>query len=54
MTAAEPVLRRPGNAYNIFILVLTIFSLAIMVLLLLPVTPEEHDLLTPLRQCWSA
>ncbi len=46
MTDAEPVLRKPGNAYNIFILVLTIFSLAIMVLLLLPVTPAERDLLT--------
>ena len=46
MSAEAPVLRRPGNAYNIFILVLTIFSLVIMVLLLLPVTPAEHDLLT--------
>ncbi len=46
MTHAAPVLRRPGNAYNIFILVLTIFSLVIMVLLLLPVTPAERDLLT--------
>ncbi len=46
MTAAAPVLRRPGNAYNIFILVLTIFSLVIMVLLLLPITPAERDLLT--------
>lgn len=45
MTAEAPVLRQHGNAYNIFILVLTIFSLAIMVLLLLPVTPAEHDLL---------
>jgi voltage-gated potassium channel len=46
MTAQAPVLRQHGNAYNIFILVLTIFSLAIMVLLLLPVTPAERDLLT--------
>jgi len=46
MTAAAPVLRKHGNAYGIFILVLTIFSLAIMVLLLLPVTPAERDLLT--------
>ena len=44
-SAPAPVLRRHGNAYNIFILVLTIFSLAIMVLLLLPVTPAERDLL---------
>ena len=46
MTAVAPVLRQPGNAYNIFILVLTIFSLVIMVLLLLPITPAERDLLT--------
>ena len=46
MTAQAPALREHGNAYNIFILVLTIFSLAIMVLLLLPVTPAERDLLT--------
>ena len=45
-TAEAPVLRKHGNAYNIFILVLTIFSLAIMVLLLLPVTEAERDLLT--------
>jgi voltage-gated potassium channel len=45
MTAQAPALRAHGNSYNIFILVLTIFSLAIMVLLLLPVTPAEHDLL---------
>jgi voltage-gated potassium channel len=46
MSAQAPVLRKAGNAYNIFILVLTIFSLVIMVLLLLPVTPAERDLLT--------
>jgi voltage-gated potassium channel len=46
MTAQAPVLREHGNAYNIFILVLTIFSLALMVLLLLPITPAERDLLT--------
>ena len=45
-TTDKPVLRSHGNAYNIFILVLTIFSLAIMVLLLLPVTQAERDLLT--------
>ena len=44
-TAEAPVLRTHGNSYNIFILVLTIFSLALMVLLILPVTPAEHDLL---------
>ena len=46
MTAQAPVLRQHGNSYNIFILVLTLFSLAIMVLLLLPVTQAERDLLT--------
>ncbi len=46
MSDQAPVVRRPGNAYNIFILVLTIFSLVLMVLLLLPVSPAEHDLLT--------
>ncbi len=46
MTAAEaPVLRHHGNAYNIFILVLTVFSLAIMALLLLPLSEAEHELL---------
>jgi voltage-gated potassium channel len=40
------MLREHGNAYNIFILVLTIFSLVIMVLLLLPITSAERDLLT--------
>jgi voltage-gated potassium channel len=39
------VLRVHGNAYNIFILVLTVFSLVVMVLQLLPVTPAEEDLL---------
>jgi voltage-gated potassium channel len=46
MTAQVPVLRTHGNAYNIFILVLTIFSLAIMVLLLFPISPAVRDLLT--------
>jgi voltage-gated potassium channel len=45
MTVAEaPVLREHGNAYNIFILVLTIYSLALMVLLLLPLDGETHAL----------
>ncbi len=35
-----------SNAYNIFILVLTILSLAIMVLLLLPINEETRNLLT--------
>ncbi len=46
MTAAQaPAFREHGNAYNIFILVLTIFSLAIMALLLLPVSDAERELL---------
>jgi voltage-gated potassium channel len=45
MTAAEPVFRQHGNAYNIFILILTVFSLAVMVLLLLPFSQATRDLL---------
>ena len=40
------MLREHGNAYNLFILVLTLFSLAVMVLLLLPLGPESRQLLT--------
>jgi voltage-gated potassium channel len=45
MTTNAPQLREHGNAYNIFILVLTLFSLAIMVLLVLPLPKEVDDLL---------
>ena len=45
MTAKAPVLRRHGNAYNIFILVLTIYSLALMVLLILPLDDDTHHLI---------
>jgi voltage-gated potassium channel len=46
VTAQAPVLRRPGHAYNIFILVLTIFSLAVMGLLVIPwLDPETRSLL---------
>ena len=41
MTAQSPVLRQHGNAYNIFILVLTIFSLVAMALLVLPILRED-------------
>ena len=41
MTAESPVLRQHGNAYNIFILVLTIFSLVAMALLVLPILDEN-------------
>jgi len=46
MTAEAPVLRHHGNAYNIFILVLTIYSLAVMVVLLLPIDQATRDLVT--------
>ena len=45
MTAEHPVVREHGNAYNLFILVLTLFSLTIMVLLLLPLDAESKHLL---------
>lgn len=46
MTSQAPVLRQVGHAYNIFIMVLTIFSLAIMVPLVLPwIDPETRSLL---------
>ncbi len=38
-------LRQHGNAYNIFILVLTVFSLALMVLLMLPLDEDTRQLL---------
>lgn len=44
MTVEAPAARRHGNAYNIFILVLTIYSLALMVLLLLPLDPDTRSL----------
>jgi voltage-gated potassium channel len=40
------VLREHGNSYNIFILVLTLFSLAIMAVLLLPLDDDTRQLLT--------
>jgi voltage-gated potassium channel len=46
MTSQKPVLREHGNSYNIFILVLTIFSLAIMILLVMPL---DENTLTLLR-----
>ncbi len=45
MTVDAPTLRQHGNAYNIFILVLTVFSLVLMVLLLLPFNQTTRDLL---------
>ena len=46
MAAATPVYREHGNAYNIFILVLTIFSLSLMVLTLLPLDEGTRTLVT--------
>jgi len=45
MTAERTVVREHGNAYNLFILVLTLFSLTVMVLLLLPLDTESKQLL---------
>jgi len=44
MTAQAPVLRQHGNSYNIFILVLTVFSLSLMVVLLLPLDDDTRQL----------
>ena len=45
MTPGQATVREHGNAYNLFILVLTLFSLVVMVLLLLPLGPESRQLL---------
>jgi voltage-gated potassium channel len=45
MTQETAKLRKPSNAYNIFILVLTVLSLAIMVVMLLPVSEATYKLL---------
>ena len=37
--------RKRSNSYNIFIFVLTILSLAIMVVMLMPLAPQTLDLL---------
>jgi len=41
----QATVRDHGNAYNLFILVLTLFSLLVMVLLLLPLGPQSRQLL---------
>ncbi len=45
--ATEPKgkVRKPGNAYNIFILVITVLSLVIMVVMLLPLAPQTMSLI---------
>src|SRR6185436_5499208 len=45
MTAAAPIVRTHGNAYEIFILVLTVLSLGVMVLVLLPFSDPVHEVL---------
>jgi voltage-gated potassium channel len=46
MTQETPRLRKPSNAYNIFILVLTVLSLAVMVVMLLPISQQTFQLLS--------
>jgi voltage-gated potassium channel len=46
MTEEAPSPHKHGNSYNIFILVLTILSLAVMVVLLLPLSDETIKLLS--------
>ena len=46
MTQETAELRKPSNAYNIFILVLTVLSLAMMVVMLLPVSEATLQLLS--------
>jgi len=46
MTQETAKLRQPSNAYNIFILVLTVLSLAVMVVMLLPISDTTYQLLS--------
>jgi voltage-gated potassium channel len=46
MTQETPKLRKTSNAYNIFILVLTVLSLAVMVVMLLPISEATFKLLS--------
>ena len=46
MTQETPKLRKVSNAYSIFILVLTVLSLAVMVVMLLPVSDATYKLLS--------
>jgi voltage-gated potassium channel len=46
MTQEPAKLRKHSNAYNIFILVLTILSLAVMVVMLLPISDATFQLLS--------
>ena len=46
MTQETAKLRKPSNAYQIFILVLTVLSLAVMVVMLLPISDATYKLLS--------
>ena len=46
MTQETTQLRKPSNAYSIFILVLTLLSLAVMVVMLLPISDATFKLLS--------
>ena len=46
MTQEPAKLRKTSNAYNIFILVLTVLSLAVMVVMLLPISDATYNLLS--------
>jgi len=46
MTQETAKLRKPSNAYQIFILVLTVLSLAVMVVMLLPMSDATYKLLS--------
>jgi voltage-gated potassium channel len=43
--AATPQVRSHGNAYEIFILVLTVMSLIVMALVIMPLSPATHETL---------
>lgn len=46
MTTEAPRLRKASNAYSIFILVLTVLSLAVMVVMILPISEATYHLLS--------
>ena len=46
VTAAPKFVRRHGNSYEIFILVLTLFSMLLIVLQLLPIDDDTRFLVT--------
>jgi len=43
MKEETAVLRKPSNAYQIFILVLTVLSLLVMVVMLLPISDTTYS-----------